>query len=227
MDVGTLILQELAPLAGKRILDVGCGKGALLRKLVDHGAEATGVEPAADTLTPLATAPPLRIVAAGAEKLPFPDRAFDAAIFLNSFHHVPVDLMDAALMEVARVVEPGGMIVIVEPLAEGTFFAALRPIEDETEIRAAAQAAIARAALAGRLQEASRHDIIRRDFFPNIEPFLQRVLDADEGRRSVIAAKRREVEAAFEAAAMRDGTGSFELEQPIRAFILLNGQDGR
>lgn len=223
MDVATLILQELAPLTGKRVLDVGCGKGALMRKLAEHGAETVGVDPAAPTLAPHPSSPALRIVAAGAEKLPFTDHTFDAAVFLNSFHHVPLDLMDAALAEVARVVTPGAKIIIVEPLAAGTFFAALRPIEDETEIRAAAQAAIARAVSAGRLQEASRHDIIRRDAFPTIEPFLQRVIDADEDRRPVIVANRTEIEAAFQAAAERDGNGAYKLEQPIRAFILRKG----
>lgn len=219
MDVGTLILEELAPLAGKRILDVGCGKGALMRKLAEHGAKPVGADPAATTLTPLAASPALRIVAAGAEKLPFPNCEFDGAVFLNSFHHVPVELMDAALVEVARVVKSGGKIVIVEPLAEGTFFAALRPIEDETEIRAAAQAAIARAASAGKLLQSSRRDIIRRDVFPTIEPFLQRVIDADEDRRPVVAVKRQEIESAFERASARDAAGNYTLEQPIRAFI--------
>lgn len=220
MDVVTLIVQELAPIAGKRILDVGCGKGALLRRLAEHGADAIGVDPAAATLTQNGSSSDLRIETAGAEKLPFADGAFDAAVLLNSFHHVPVELMDAALAEVARVVKPGGKIVIIEPLAEGTFFAALRPIEDETEIRAAAQDAIALAVSSGRLQETSRCDIVRRDKFPTIEPFLQRVIDADADRRSVIAAKRPEIEAAFQAAAERDANGAYNLEQPIRAITL-------
>jgi hypothetical protein len=50
-----------------------------------------------------------------------------------------------ALEEAARVVGKGGSVVVVEPLSEGTFYEALRLIEDETEVRQAAQQAIRRA----------------------------------------------------------------------------------
>jgi len=72
---------------------------------------------------------------AGAEALPFANDSFDGAIFLNSLHHVPKLAPLRALEEAARVVEPAGPIVVVEPLAEGSFFAALRPVEDEATRR--------------------------------------------------------------------------------------------
>jgi len=80
-----MILDELAPLEGKQVLDIGCGKGALIRKLNEHGAMAIGVDPAAPSAGSEASASGLRLERAGAENLPFADRSFDGAIFLNSF----------------------------------------------------------------------------------------------------------------------------------------------
>lgn len=47
--------------------------------------------------------------------------------------------MDRSLAEAARVIRPGGLLIVMEPLAEGGFFDALRIVEDETAVRVAAQ----------------------------------------------------------------------------------------
>jgi ubiquinone/menaquinone biosynthesis C-methylase UbiE len=83
--------------------------------------------------------------AAGAEVMPFEDGSFDGAVFLNFLHHVPEVAMHRALGKAARVVEPARPIVIIEPLAEGSFFSALCTVEDETDVRTAAQEHIRRA----------------------------------------------------------------------------------
>jgi len=61
---------------------------------------------------------------------------------MKSFHHLPVAAMRPALTEAARVLAPGGRLVAVEPLPEGTFFELTRLADDETEVRAAAYAAL-------------------------------------------------------------------------------------
>ena len=43
-DLGATVLEWLAPKAGERILDLGCGDGALTRRLIDVGAEVVGVD---------------------------------------------------------------------------------------------------------------------------------------------------------------------------------------
>lgn len=219
MDVWTIIASELAPLPGRRILDIGCGKGGMLARLAGAGADATGVDPAAPATQPADGG--LRIVRAGAQALPFADESFDGAVFVNSLHHVPLELMDRALAEAGRVVVRGGRIVVVEPLAQGSFFSALIPIEDETDVRAAAQDAIARARTSGRFGAGPCIDFVRHDAFASIEPFLARVLDADEDRRPLVEARREAIEQAFAAAAGRDEHGHFTLDQPIRVDTLV------
>ena len=50
MDALTLIRESLAPLAGKRVVDIGCGPGTLALRLVDAGARVTGIDPGAAAL---------------------------------------------------------------------------------------------------------------------------------------------------------------------------------
>ncbi len=58
----------------------------------------------------------IEFVEAGAQNVPFPDDAFDLALMLKSLHHVPIDLMDQALEEVARVLRTGSLFYVPEPI---------------------------------------------------------------------------------------------------------------
>jgi SAM-dependent methyltransferase len=97
--------------AGWRVLDVGCGSGALTSELVKR-LEASGVW-AVDPQERLVAAvrarhPGVRAQVASAEALPFEDRLFDAALAQLVVHFMgdPV----AGLREMARVVRPGGVV---------------------------------------------------------------------------------------------------------------------
>lgn len=219
MDALTLIRETFAPLSGKRILDIGCGSGTLAKRLTEDGAALTGVDPGAAALAQARTAVPgARFEAASGEALPFPDDSFDGAVLLNALHHVPDPA--AALVEAARVLVPGGRLVVVEPLAAGSFFDALQPIEDETAVRAAAQDAIAAALARGTL--ACRRDVTveRHESFADLDAFLQRVCAVDPARRATVEARRPVVEAAFEVAAEREPDGRYGLVQPLRIHVL-------
>jgi SAM-dependent methyltransferase len=134
--------EVLAP-AGRSIVDVGCGDGALVRALTQRGAHATGVEVSEQQLSAARAHPPAgdeRYVVGSAAALPLPADAADAVVFLQSLHHVPAPAMGAALTEAARVAP---LIYVQEPLAEGPFFALVALVDDETRVRALAQRAIA------------------------------------------------------------------------------------
>ncbi|SDO41977.1 pimeloyl-CoA biosynthesis protein BioC [Methylobacterium phyllostachyos] len=219
MDALTLIRKTFAPLADRRILDIGCGAGTLAKRLAEDGAAVTGIDPGPAALAQArAAVPEARFEAASGEALPFPDASFDGAVMLNALHHVPNPA--AALREAARVLIPGGSLVVVEPLARGSFFDALRPIEDETAVRAAAQEAIAAAVADGTL--ACRRDVIveRRESFASLDAFLKRVCTVDPARAAVIEARHAVVEAAFESAADRAADGGYGLVQPLRIQVL-------
>ncbi|MDP9475006.1 MAG: class I SAM-dependent methyltransferase [Actinomycetota bacterium] len=217
----SIIVAAFAPLAGKRILDVGCGAGILARSLSALGARVSGVDPNAKALALARGAVPAGTFhRAGAESLPFADGTFDGVVFLNSLHHVPKPAMSLALEEAARVVVPAGPIVVVEPLAEGSFFSALRPVEDETDVRTAAQEVLRRALEGGAFEQIRRVDYLRRERFEGLDEFLARIVAVDPARAAVVGEHRLEVEAAFQRHARIAADGRMTLEQPMRAHVL-------
>ena len=138
-DTPTALMQMLAGLGARRILDIGCGDGAMARVLTDAGLSVTGIDPSAQAVAQARlNAPGAEFHCARAESLPPGLPTFDAACFVNALHHVDADQMAPAILQAVDAVTPGGHVVIIEPLAQGSFSRAMRPVEDETAIRATA-----------------------------------------------------------------------------------------
>lgn len=213
-----VLRRWLGPLDGRAILDVGCGRGAVARQLAADGAVVTGVDPGPEAIAAArAAVPGARFEPAGGEALPFADHAFDAAIFINSLHHVPPTHMRAALREAVRVSR--GPVLIVEPLAEGSYFEAMRPVEDETAMRAAALAAIAAAEAAQEVRRVASltYDDTRR--FADVGAFLAKVVAVDPARADAARANEAEVAALMARWGTPEG-GQIRLAQPHTAMLL-------
>ncbi len=111
-----LILDHLGDLAGRRVLDVGCGKGRFARVLKDQHPGARMV--ALDLAEAMLRCAPLDLnpCAGSMTALPFADAAFDAAYATESLEHA-VEI-EAAVAEICRVVKPGGRIVVIDKNAD-------------------------------------------------------------------------------------------------------------
>ncbi|MGY2046682.1 class I SAM-dependent methyltransferase [Methylobacterium sp. JK268] len=215
-----LVAEAFAPLHGRSLLDIGCGAGALARALAAQGARMAGIDPSAPALAAARDALPEADLRLGeAQALPWPDRTFDGAVFFNSLHHLPADEMGPALREAARVTGPGRAVVVVEPLAEGSFFTAMRPVEDESAVRAEAAAALAAAVAEGLAVTVLDRTVERVETFPDLDAFLARVTAGDPAREAAARAHRDTVAAAFRAQAER-GDGGYGLRQPLRVVVL-------
>ena len=92
-------------------LDVGCGEGRFCRLLQAQGLTTTGVEPT-DSLRNAAEArdPGGNYVNALAEDLPFEDASFDLVVSYLTL--IDIDEIDRAIPEMARVLRPGGALLI-------------------------------------------------------------------------------------------------------------------
>jgi SAM-dependent methyltransferase len=215
------VLAALLPADSPVVVDVGCGDGSLVRWLERNGARAIGVEVADEPLARARAHEPVgreRYEQAGAQALPLVDACADAVLFMNSLHHVPGELLDAALAEAARVLRPAGLLYVQEPVAEGPYFELLRPVDDETAVRAAAQAAIRRAAAHGLEHEREIRfdtDVVHEEF----GSFRDRVVLADAGRAAAFSGMEPELRERFEHSAERTGDG-FRFRQPMRVDVL-------
>jgi SAM-dependent methyltransferase len=107
------ILDLAGDVAGRRVLDAGCGSGPLSAALRDRGAMVTGFDSSAGMLElarrRLGPGADLRVAELGSP-LPYPDAAFDDVIACLVLHY----LRDwtAALAELRRVLTPGGRLIV-------------------------------------------------------------------------------------------------------------------
>jgi len=114
----TAVLALSASTAPRRVLDIGCGTGYLLRLLARQWPQATelaGIDPAPSMIE--AAAGParderLRFSIGAAERLPCPGSSFDLVVSTTSFDHWSDQ--QAGLRECARVLMPGGHLMLVD-----------------------------------------------------------------------------------------------------------------
>lgn len=110
---GDVFLEWLAPRAGLRWIDIGCGSGAFSQLLVDRcaPAEVQGIDPSEDQLAFARIRPAAGVAQfqqGHAMALPFPEDRFDVAVMALVIFFVPEPAKGVA--EMARVVSPGGTV---------------------------------------------------------------------------------------------------------------------
>ena len=105
------VFDSLWPLAGRRVLDLGCGKGRFARALSEKGASVVGLDLSAAMLD---EATGIDRVRASARRLPFGPASFDGALAVEVLEHLAPRSLDQVCGEVRRVLRPGGTLVIVD-----------------------------------------------------------------------------------------------------------------
>jgi ubiquinone/menaquinone biosynthesis C-methylase UbiE len=117
--------------SGEQVLDVGCGTGTLalaVARRVGMAGRVVGIDPSSEQIARArekATrrqvpnvrsmrSVPVEFQIGVIERLPFPDQTFDVVFSTLMMHHLPAPLKRQGFAEIARVLKPGGRVVIAD-----------------------------------------------------------------------------------------------------------------
>ena len=112
-----VIERAISNRRGLRILDAGCGTGAVMNYLADYGT-VTGCDHSAEALHYSALRRHARLCRASVAALPFADASFDTAVCTFGLCAIPN--IDTALDEMTRVLRPGGKLILVDHVASSS-----------------------------------------------------------------------------------------------------------
>jgi len=149
-ELGRGVVELLAPKPGERILDLGCGDGALMELIAERGAEVVGFDSSPE-LAAAARKRGLRVALGDAHELAYA-REFDA-VFSNAALHWMTQ-PEAVIAGVRRALRPGGRFV--------------------AEMGGKGNIAAIRAALAAVLEKRGlRLSALRAQFFPTAKEYAR------------------------------------------------------
>jgi ubiquinone/menaquinone biosynthesis C-methylase UbiE len=116
----TIAFADLQP--GETVLDVGCGTGTLaieVQQRVGNTGRVVGIDPSAEQIARAGVKAarhnvPVEFQVGMIEQLAFPDQTFDVVLSTLMMHHLPTSLKRQGLVEIARVLKPGGYLIIAD-----------------------------------------------------------------------------------------------------------------
>ena len=136
---------------------------------------------------------------------------------------MPGPVMEQAIIEASRVMRERGFLVIIEPLPSGNFFEALRLIEDETDVRLAAQMALKKVVSGGQLKEINSLRYIRREIFDSAVRYIERVVAVDPSREAAVRRREADIVSVINGVALKLPDGRLAFDQPNKADVLVRG----
>lgn len=216
------LIERVLALDGCRILELGCGRADLTRVIAKSGSgrhvtalEVDEIQHAKNLQ--ISDLPNVEFRLGGAQAIPADDGSFDVVFMFKSLHHVPVELMDAALREIARVLKPGSHAYLSEPIFAGPFNDILRLFHDEQRVREAAFMAIGRAVAAGLFESADEIFFNAPVHFPDFAAFDRQIIGVTHTRHVLTPEVLADVQRRFAAHQREDGV---RFRAPMRVNLL-------
>jgi ubiquinone/menaquinone biosynthesis C-methylase UbiE len=217
-----VIVDSLLPLSGADVLELGCGKAEKTLAIARSGRVASITALEVDEIQhaknlQIDAPPAVSFRLGGAEAIPAEDARFDIVLMFKSLHHVPVDRLDQALAEIRRVLKPGGLAYLSEPVYAGAYNDVLRLFHDEKTVREAAFGAIQRAVCGGILELVGQTFFQTLGHFDDFGQFEEHVIKVTHTHHQL----SHEVHAAVRVAFMRHMTPQgANFQHPIRVDLL-------
>jgi len=216
------VYREMLPLKEARVLELGCGSAELTRAIAETDGVASITAMEVDEIQHgknllINDLPNVEFKAGGAEAIPADVETFHIVLMFKSLHHVPVDKMDKALSEIRRVLKPGGLAYISEPVYEGDFNDILRLFHDEKKVRLAAFEAVKRAVDSGLFVLESERFFSTPKFFRDFEEFEEKILKVTHTKHLLSPVLYQQVKEKFLRHMTPDGA---HLAIPVRVDLL-------
>lgn len=214
------LIDRLLALQGASVLELGCGKAEKTRLIARRAASVLALEvdeiqlAVNRAITDLVN---VRFGHGGAQMIPAVDASFDVVLMFKSLHHVPISLMDDAFSEMHRVLKPGGIAYISEPVFAGDFNDVLRLFHDEQLVREHAFAAVQRAASSGQFKLIKQVFFAQAMHFASFDAFENQVINVTHTDHRLSSSLLNQVRSRFEQHMTADGA---YFEMPIRVDIL-------
>ena len=217
------LIAQYLPLQNTTLLELGCGTAFATRKISEAYPTVKIIATEVDRIQheknlQVSDLPNVSFRYGGVEAIDAEDASIDAVIMLKSLHHVPVDLMDKGFEEIARVLKPGGLAYISEPVYAGEFNEILCLFNDEKNVREAAFAAIERAVASGKFELAEEVHCNSISRFEGFGDFEHRILGATHSNFDVDDALFEKIKESF--LPHIDSNGVAEFANPLRVDIL-------
>jgi ubiquinone/menaquinone biosynthesis C-methylase UbiE len=218
------IIDELLSLPGASVLELGCGKADKTRLVAQTAASvlALEVDPIQLAANQASDTPAnVRFEFGGAENIPAADSSVDIVMMFKSLHHVPTELMDAALAEIRRVLKPGGVAYISEPVYAGDFNDILRLFHDEKAVREAAFAAEVKAVSTQKLSLLKQTFFLQPMHFEDFSQYENQILKVTHTEHKLSPELLDTVRTMFNRHLSPDGA---TFHMPIRVDLLTKGE---
>ena len=216
-------IKRTLPLEGARLLELGCGAAYTTRRLAESFAlreivamEVDRIQHEKNLLIP--DLPSVDFRFGGAQQIELPDNSVDAVIMLKSLHHVPVSDMQQALDEIGRVLRPGGLAYISEPVYAGNFNEIMRLFHDEKAVRTAAFEAIRHSVEHGQFLLQEEIHFLSTTRFEGFEEFEHRILGATHSEFQIDDDLYTQIKQRFMPFIGADGVAEFL--SPLRVDLL-------
>jgi SAM-dependent methyltransferase len=218
----TDIYHRLLSLDNKNILELGCGSAEITRDIATSGVgrKVTALEVdefAYEKILQITDLPNVTFGLAGAQEIPLEDASVDVVFMFKSLHHVPLELMEQSMQEIKRVLRPGGLAYISEPVFAGDFNEILRLFHDESAVREAAFKTVKNAVDDGVFALVEETFFNSPMKFDSFEDFENKVLNVTHSNHVLDDKVYEEVKRRFEQHLCDDGA---HFLMPIRVDLL-------
>lgn len=216
------IYNRLLSLDHSHILELGCGNAQKTRDIATSGVNRTITALEVDEIAhaknlQISDLPNVTFGLSGAQDIPLDDESVDVAMMFKSLHHVPANLMGQSLREIRRVLKPGGLAYISEPVYSGEFNELLRLFNDENEVRKLAFGALEEAVDDGLFSLVEEVFFNTPRHYKDFAEFDQRIINATYSQNDLDEDLYREVERRFE---RLNGDDGVHFLNPVRVDLL-------